>query len=307
MRYIKLIQFNYLRREAHYQFLELFNRLLDSYLEVKEIVFVYYVEFAALLLKEKRLVNAQKRSDYARKIIEADHRDDYLLVGIRNIIVASIHHFDPLIVEAAISLLDRLKDFGNIIKKSYEEEAAAIRILLEDLKGKYEEKVDIVGLTSWIKELEIAVTDFEHLLQLRNAEKAAKPLERLREIRAEIEIVYRKMIDRINAFSTVEEKEVYTEFIKQLNTKIDYFNEHNHKQTSKDIKTAVVELIPAQKYTGKPIIPIPEVSYEGTELEFSKDFTLTYKNNKTVGNAEIIIRGKGAYKGNKKITFYISE
>jgi hypothetical protein len=307
MRYIKFIQFKYLRREAHYQFLELFNRLLDSCLEVKEIVFVFYVEFVALLLKEKKLVNAQKRSSYTRKIVEADHRDDYLLIGIRNILVASIHHFDSNIAEAAVSLLDRLKPFGEIIKKSYNEEAAAIRILLADFQGEYAEKVELVGLTSWVKELEIAVTEFERLLQLRNAEKAAKPLERLREIRAEIEAVYRKMIDRINAFSTVEEKEAYIEFINELNAQIDYFNEHNHRQSLKDIKLAVVKSIPEQKYTGEPITPIPEVSFEGTKLAFAKDFTLTYKNNESAGNAKVSIRGKGAYKGSKTITFFINE
>jgi hypothetical protein len=307
MKYIKSIQFNYLRRESHYQYLELFRRLVESYLSVKEIVYILYVEFIALLLKEKKLANAPKRSDYTRKIVEADHRNDLLLVGIRNIIVAAVHHFDPVIVEAAVSLLSRLKDFGDIIRKSYEEEVGAIRLLLEDFQGKYAGKVELVGLTPWIKELEIAVADFERLLQLRNTEQAAKPVERMREIRRDIEINYHKMIDKINAFNTIEEKESYTEFINELNAQIDYFNEHNHRQSLKDIKLAVVKSIPEQKYTGSPITPIPEVSFEGTILAFSTDFTLTYKNNESAGNAKVTIRGKGAYKGSKTITFLISD
>jgi hypothetical protein len=307
MNKIKFIHFKYLRREAHYQFLELFNRLLDSYLEVKEIVGVFYIEFSQLLAKEKKLADAQKNSDYTAQIVAADHRDDRLLIGIKKIISIATRHFNPIIAEAAISLQNRLKPFGDIIRKSYEEEAAAIRILLADFQGEYAEKVDLVGLTSWIMELEIAVTDFERLLQLRNTEQAAKPLERLREIRTEIEDVYRKMIDRFNAFCTIEEKEVYTEFINQLNVQIDYFNEHNHRQSSKDIKVAVVKPIPTQIYKGKAITIIPEVSIGETELVFGKDFTLTYKNNESVGNAEIIVHGKGAYKGNKSITFFISE
>jgi hypothetical protein len=307
MRQIKFVYFNYLRREAHYQFLELFDRLLNSFPDVKELVVIFYMEYNILLARERILVDAQKNSNYTMQIVVADHRDDQLLVGIRNMIVAATHHFDPVIVEAAISLQNRLKPFGDIIKKSYEEEAAAIKILLADFQGEYAEKVELIGLTPWIKELEIAVIDFERLLQLRKSELAAKPLERLREIRRDIETVYRKMRDRINAFNIIEEKEVYTEFIRQLNVQIDYFNEHNHKQTLKDIKVAVVNPIPTQNYTGKAITPVPEVSFEETELVFSKDFTLSYKNNVTKGNAEIIIHGKGAYKGSKTITFFISD
>jgi hypothetical protein len=307
MRKIKFIHFNYLRREAHYQFLELFNRLLDSYSEVKEIVGVFYVEFTLLLAKEKKMVDTQTNSDYTAKIVAADHRDDRLLIGIKKIVAIATRHFNPIIVEAAISLQNRLKPFGDIIRKSYEEEAAAIRILLADLQGEYAEKVDLVGLTPWIMELEIAVTDFERLLQLRNTEQAEKPLERLREVRVDIEATYRNMIERFNAFCIIEEKEVYNEFINQLNAQIDYFNEHNHRASAKDIKSAVVKPIPAQTYAGKPITPVPEVMLEETELVFAKDFTLTYKNNESIGNAEIIIHGKGAYKGNKSITFFISE
>jgi hypothetical protein len=307
MKYIKYIQFSYLRREAHYQFLELFHRLLDTFGEVKEVISIYYVGFVFLLDKERRLVDAQKKSNYTKKIVDADHRDDQLLVGIRNIVVGALHHFDPRIVEAAISLQNRLNAFGAIIKKSYEEEAAAIRILLLDLQGSSAAEVELLGLTPWINELEIAVNDFERLLQLRIEEQATKPMERLREIRNEIEEVYRKMIDRINAFNTIEEKEVYNEFIRQLNLQIDYFNEHNRKQTSKDIKTAIVKKIPDHNYTGNPITPVPEISFEGNKLVFATDFTLSYKNNTNVGNAEITIHGKGAYKGNKIITFFISD
>jgi hypothetical protein len=132
-------------------------------------------------------------------------------------------------------------------------------------------------------------------------------LERLREIRRNIETNYRQMIDRITAFDTIDEKDTYTEFIKKLNVQIDYFNEHNHRSSLKDIKIVVVKPIPAQKYTGKPITPVPEVHFEKTELAFAKDFTLSYKNNVKAGNAEIIIRGKGAYKGSKTVTFFINE
>ncbi|MDR3261023.1 MAG: hypothetical protein LBT78_04225 [Tannerella sp.] len=39
----------------------------------------------------------------------------------------------------------------------------------------------------------------------------------------------------------------------------------------------------------------------------SKDFTVTYRKNIEVGTADLIIHGKGAYKGTKTVTFNIAE
>jgi hypothetical protein len=73
----------------------------------------------------------------------------------------------------------------------------------------------------------------------------------------------------------------------------------------------VVETIDTQKYTEKAVTPIPRGYYreEGkptVELVFAKDFSVTYKNNKEVGTAELTLHGKGAYKGQKTVTFNIA-
>jgi hypothetical protein len=49
--------------------------------------------------------------------------------------------------------------------------------------------------------------------------------------------------------------------------------------------------------TGKAITPIPVMYYEGTELVFAVDFSLTYKNNVDVGEATVIMHGKGRFNG----------
>ena len=73
-----------------------------------------------------------------------------------------------------------------------------------------------------------------------------------------------------------------------------------------NIKDCTVSL-PKTKYTytGKKITPRPVVKYQGKLLKNKKDYTLSYKNNKKVGKATIIIKGKGNYTGKKTITFRI--
>jgi hypothetical protein len=108
----------------------------------------------------------------------------------------------------------------------------------------------------------------------------------------------------------------------------------------------VVEPIGTQTYTGKPITVVPTVYYRDAtpvtaeaeadetalratdetgslhatphqlsvrattpqthQLSLGKDFSVTYKNNVKVGTAELTIHGKGAYKGQKTVTFNIA-
>lgn len=73
----------------------------------------------------------------------------------------------------------------------------------------------------------------------------------------------------------------------------------------KDINKAKVAAISKQSYTGKEIKPRPRITFNGKYLYQGVDYTLSYKNNKQVGNASIVIKGKRAYKGTKSINFKI--
>lgn len=62
-----------------------------------------------------------------------------------------------------------------------------------------------------------------------------------------------------------------------------------------------------QYYTGKALKPGVTVKYGAkTVLKKGTDYTLTYRNNKAVGVATVIVKGKGKYTGSKKLTFRIA-
>lgn len=58
-------------------------------------------------------------------------------------------------------------------------------------------------------------------------------------------------------------------------------------------------------YTGKVIKPTPTVTYKNKELKNGKDYELSYKNNKEIGIATILVKGKGNYSGSIEIEFRI--
>lgn len=67
------------------------------------------------------------------------------------------------------------------------------------------------------------------------------------------------------------------------------------KLTSK--KVTVTGLEPIYAYKGKKIKPKVKVYYKGTKLKKSRDYKISYTDNKKVGKAKLVIKGKGTYKG----------
>lgn len=59
-------------------------------------------------------------------------------------------------------------------------------------------------------------------------------------------------------------------------------------------------------YTGKAVTPSVTVKLSGKKLKNGTDYKVTYKNNKKIGTATAIIKGKAKYVGTRKVTFKIT-
>jgi hypothetical protein len=316
MKKILTVHARFFRAEEHCEFLIVTRNLIVKHPAVQSLVSTFYGEFVILIGTEEELINLMHKSDYTKQIAEADQRVDRTLVGMRGVIVAALHHFDPATVEAAQSLFNRLEAFGHITRKAYEEETLDVNLLVRDLQSsEYAPKVAITGLAPWLQELQTAESAFEQLLELRGIEASRKPQGRIKDVRRDADAVYRRMVDRINAAATIEDgATTYDEFIAQLNVQITYFNSHAHRHARRDIsvgEACVIEPLAVQLYTGRAVTPLPraysrEEGKPTVELVFAHDFSVTYKNNIDAGMADLIIHGKGAYKGQKKTTFNIS-
>ncbi|MDR3308670.1 MAG: DUF6261 family protein [Tannerella sp.] len=306
---IKLIAFSLLRNEEHHSFMVAFRQLITTFKDVNELLTLFLAPFDELVLLEQELMDASRKSNLTEHIVEVDERLDRDLVGLKSAVFTALHHFDPTHVAAAKILENYLKPFGSIGSKSYKAESAAVQKLVFDMLNTYAPQVTILGLGEWIEEINLAEVEFTTTYAERNAEQADRPQAEIRDVRRDMEGYYFKMTNVAEADVNLNGPAKCGEFIRQLNNQIDDYNAGLYP-TRHDIIHAVAVPIPTQKYTGKAIIPIPEVHYvqEGhptVELVFSVDFTVTYKENVNVGDAELIIHGKGKYKGKKTITFNI--
>lgn len=75
--------------------------------------------------------------------------------------------------------------------------------------------------------------------------------------------------------------------------------------SGRKISDCKISAIADQKYTGKPITPLPVITCNGTRLKKNTDYTVRYSDNTKIGTAKCIITGKGNYEGQKTVSFKI--
>ena len=140
-----------LRNEAHYQFFAALIALIVKFPLIVEKLGDLFELLQRLFAKEDEVVDFIRKSDYSAKIAAADERLDNAIVGFSETMRGALHHFREEIAEAALSLQNLMKTYGNIIRKNYDEELAAVTNLLQELEGAYAAKVSLIsGLNEWI-------------------------------------------------------------------------------------------------------------------------------------------------------------
>ncbi|MDR2682842.1 MAG: DUF6261 family protein [Dysgonamonadaceae bacterium] len=225
-----------LRNEAHYQFIAALIALVVRFPLIGEKLGDWFARLQNLFAREDEAVDYIRKSDYSAKIAEADRRLDNAITGFGETVRGALHHFSQDVVDAAQSLKNLIKTYGNIARKNYDEELAAVTNLLQDLDGTYAEKVNRIGnLPEWVTEIKAANEALTTFLALRNTEKANKTQERIVNIRREIDPVYRDIVARIEALTLVEGDAAYAPFIQELNGLVDRFNQiRPHKAAEKN-------------------------------------------------------------------------
>ena len=76
--------------------------------------------------------------------------------------------------------------------------------------------------------------------------------------------------------------------------------------SEKDVALSTITGVVGKTYTGKELAQKPVVKLGKTTLRSGTDYTLAYKNNKSVGMATVVVKGKGSYVGSRSVTFKIN-
>jgi len=193
-----------------------------------EVLFNAYMPFYE---KVNEALKKIVKSEFTAKIHEADKARCEIWAGMTEINYASLKHFDPQIRAAAARLRELFNSCENAASKLSKGGTTVVCNLLQELQDKYDADMALVGLKQWAAELQIRNATLENLIKERCFEATYKSNIVLKKARMELDVVYRAIVDRVNALMVVEGEAAYEQFAKKLNEIVEkYAARHNNSK-----------------------------------------------------------------------------
>ena len=229
-----------LRNEEHYQFQTDFKGLVEKNTPAALGIAVQFTAYLPLYANEGEALNVIRRSAVTDDLTDADILRDSTFRGVTDAVKAATHHFEASVRAAAARLQVVLDTYGNIAKKPYDEETAAITSLIAELRTGYAADVSTLGISAWIDELDRNNIAFDALKKERYTQDAERTQLKMKETRVAVDQCYHEIVERINALIIVNGAAAYGSFVNELNARIDAYNQmlalRKGKKDAKDDK-----------------------------------------------------------------------
>jgi hypothetical protein len=317
-----IIRFAYehLRNETHVAYHTDAIAIIEKYnpetLGIQKLYPAYKARYEEEVLALDQILSSLLTEDIDR----LDRERDSLWRGFDGRVKADLRHFDPERQRSAHHVYKILEHYGNIAEKTLKDETTAIEDLHRELlKQENFVHVAALGLGDWLGQLVQTSRNLDAMMMMRVDETGKRPHLNMRTSRTGTDKSYRGILDLTEALVRVNGDDTNRAFIDELNALSEYYKdilaqEEGRRHHIKDLSKGdhcVVEPVATQQYTEKAVTPIPKAFWreEGkptVELVFAKDFYVTYKNNINVGTADLVLHGKGDYKGRFDVKFNIA-
>ena len=193
-----------LHSEYHKSVLFIIDKLTGEALALIQLIVVLPAYRAAYAVEEL-VLDIITKSKLTKPISYKDSERDQIYKGLLGTVKAMLHHFDKEVQNAAGRVLDILKHYGKVSKKSYEEETAAIRDLLREFDNKDGmNDLQTLRVMDWIDRLQALNDAFETMVHQRDVEKAAQPLIRMKEARKDTDRRFRNMVVHLEYLQMID-------------------------------------------------------------------------------------------------------
>jgi hypothetical protein len=307
----RILRFGYLPNIAHANFINRVSaELVTAGTAVIGSLGTLPAEFELWRAKENALVEWVRKDALTKLIAEAAKNMDRALVGMTKYTRSLRYSAIPETASAAVRFIIMIDGYGRVYELAYEAQEGSVSAILWQIDNDYANDAKLLSLDVWVADLKSTFTKFQQLLSQRDTRSLLKPDETFKQVRKGVEGVYHQIVKIVDAGAVLNLQSDYGKFIDQLNPEIDRLNLEYHR-VRHNIAHSEPAPIPQQAFTGEAVTPVPDVYYVTThsgtlKLVLGKDFSVTYRNNISVGNAQCIIHGKGGYKGSKTVTFIIA-
>ena len=222
------IEFRRMRNEEHFYCMSDMDKLFMSAfvqrsLSQMDIIDADYTIFKELLRKEDVAIERVAKNDLTDPIVDADTVRDNMHIGLRTFVSAYAYHSDAEKVEAARKLTIVLDHYGDIRRKSYNEESAAIHNIVQDINENYADEAELIGADEWVAGLEDANTRFGELMNQRYDDNASLEEIDLPQTRTDIDIVFGRLRDMVEATNLMSGGVTFADLINRMNERLMYY------------------------------------------------------------------------------------
>jgi len=221
---IKRADFRTLRMHEHFQCQTETKQLIEEFspeeLGIKEL---FTDKYLPLYMEEDETIVKIKKGSFTETRLETDQRRDNFFRGMVDINKAMKKHFLEDVVAAAKHLEILFNTYGDLARKPLQEETSAINNLISELNGAYSEDVARVKIDDWVQKLEEENNRYAELVKEGYEEEAGRTELKLKEVRTNIDIVFRQIVERLEALMVVEGEEKYKEFVRRLNIQLEHY------------------------------------------------------------------------------------
>jgi len=213
------------RNTEHFQFMTDVDQLITTATPLELGIDGLYPSFKTTLTAEDATMRTELGSIRSKTIEELDTLRDKtwnaILLRVKSTLLSPI----AIEVESALIIKRIIDLYGDVRSKTYNEESAAITNLVNDLMlPANSDHLNLTGINMWVNALQMQNEQFKTIFNERNAEFAERESGDVRAIRLQIDPLYEKLVERINATIVMEiAKPAAISFVSQLNEKIRYY------------------------------------------------------------------------------------
>ncbi len=224
---INAIKLDRLRNQVHFQFHSEVKAMIERETAEKLNVTEAFADYISLLDEEDRGLEQIKQTALTGKLVKADDLRDETFSGLISNVKSLTKHFNADIREKATAIDLFIAPYGNVAIASYNEETAMIYNITKELLERYVEALTVCNLKEWVETLQQQNEDFKVIMAQRNEAITNQEPVHMRSLRKQVDSVYRLMEKRVEASALLNGDELYADFIKQLNGRIEYYKTHN--------------------------------------------------------------------------------
>ena len=156
------------------------------------------------------------KSPYTAQAVEADRDFDSTFTGLSDYAASCRYHYSPEVRQAAENIATVFEHYGNIGRQAYRQELASSHNLLQELRARAN-SVAAMNLEPWMAAHEQAAQALAALLDERTGETAKLTGLHVRQVRREMDAIYRQITDRIDAMININGRDFVPGFVAEYN------------------------------------------------------------------------------------------